>query len=88
MSRHCSTTTATGPMLPCQQDVAIIVRQEEDTEINSQPFNGMNFIFFDSKSKQCYLLCSLENKTAYIASIEARPHHYIGDWASCGLAFV
>ena len=29
MLRHCSTTTATGPMLPCQQDVAMILKQEE-----------------------------------------------------------
>ena len=29
MLRHCSTTTATGPMLPCRQDVAMTLKQEE-----------------------------------------------------------
>ena len=29
MLRHCSTTTATGPMLPCRQDVAMMLKQEE-----------------------------------------------------------
>ena len=29
MLRHCSTTTATGPILPCRQDVAMILKQEE-----------------------------------------------------------
>ena len=27
--RHCSTTIATGPMLPCRQDVAMMQEQEE-----------------------------------------------------------
>ena len=29
MLRHCTTTTATGPMLPCRQDVAMMLKQEE-----------------------------------------------------------
>ena len=29
MLRHCSTTTAIGPMLPCRQDVAMMQKQEE-----------------------------------------------------------
>ena len=29
MLRHCSTTTATGPMLPCREDVAMMLKQEE-----------------------------------------------------------
>ena len=29
MLRHCATTTATGPMLPCRQDVAMMLKQEE-----------------------------------------------------------
>ena len=29
MLHHCTTTTATGPMLPCRQDVAMMLKQEE-----------------------------------------------------------
>ena len=29
MLRHCSTTTATGPILTCRQDVAMVLKQEE-----------------------------------------------------------
>ena len=29
MLRHCSTTTTTGPMLPCRKDVAMMLKQDE-----------------------------------------------------------
>ena len=47
MVRHCSTATATGPMLPCRQDVAIIVRQEE-RHIDKQSIFQQNEFHFPS----------------------------------------
>ena len=58
MLRHCSTTTARGPMLPWRQDVAMMLKQEE-RQINSQPFNGMNFILLQLKEQVVLLILQL-----------------------------
>ena len=63
MLRHRITTTATEPMLPCRQDVAMMLKQEErPREINSQPFNGMNFILLQFKEQVVFLILQLEKQ--------------------------
>ena len=64
MFRHCNTTTATGPMLPCRQDAAMMQQQEKHTEINS---HDMNFILLQFK-EQVVLL------TFYFAARKTTQH--------------
>ena len=45
MLRHCSTTTATGSMLPCRQDVAMILKQEERHRYKQSTIQRYEFHF-------------------------------------------
>ena len=55
MLRHCSATEYS--MLSLRQDAVMIMGMEEDTEINNQSLDGINFNFLQFKERVLLSLC-------------------------------
>ena len=65
MLRHCSTTTATGPILPCRLDVAMILRQEEKHRDKQPTIQRYEFHFTSIQRTSSVTYFAVRKKTQH-----------------------
>ena len=65
MLRHCSTTTAIGPMLPCRQVVAMMQRQEERHRDKQSTLQRYEFQFTSIQRTSSFTYFSVRKTTQH-----------------------